>query len=297
MAQERLQEWNTQDKSFNLNKMFMQSLPAGLYFGFDVVLGGTMTLTYNHNTTGKQFVNVNQTLTSKQGVIVSRQGVQIFETDTINLPIATTGVNARRDAIVCVHSYIETTGGQSASYSVKQNIGAGEPILLNNETLIAILELPANCSALNQIGVNYLERRKLNFDIIKNKLDALDVDVTNLQEDKYDKIQPIAQNVTFETGWDVAFPGQTPVMYRKDQRGRVYLQGAAIYNSAPGLTIFKLPIGFRPAVANERQIIGDNGSGVIPINIEGATGNVTVATSLANGQICWLSNISFFTTL
>jgi hypothetical protein len=299
MAQERNVEFNELDSSFELGKMFLQALPAGLYYGFDAVLGASMNLTYNHDTTGKSFVLVNGSTTSKKGVIVSNQGVQIYEDAVSSLTITPTSATARRDAIICTHQYVESAGGQAATYSVLPNIGSGVPSLTAYQVLIGILDLPANCTALNQTGVTYTEYRKLNFNTIQELLVGIDSRLDAVENEKYDKEQPDAINVNFEPHWANAFPvGQSNVKYRKEQNGRVTLSGAAIYNSTSGLgTIFNLPLGFRPSpdVVNHRSAIITSSGELKVLNIL-PNGDVQFSSgSPSVGEVYWFNNISFFT--
>lgn len=157
MSQRRLFEFEASDSTIDLNTRYLVSESVGVQGGFDFVPTADMNLNFNHIQTGLDFVNVDLS-TSKKGVIVTKQGVAILEDAIAPLPIASVGSISRRDAIIFTHSYQYTTNGTIGLYSVLTNVGPDEPILLANQNLIGILELPANCTALNQAGVNYIRK-------------------------------------------------------------------------------------------------------------------------------------------
>jgi hypothetical protein len=177
MIQERSVEYRTQDSSYKINRHALAGLPAGLYAGFDPTLGATMDLVLHHNDTGFVETDLTNTLLPTKGVVVSRQGVRVYEPDTITLPITPTTVTGRRDAIVMEHTYIEVAGGQSATFTVIEGVPES-PTLAPNQVLLGLLLLPANCTALNQSGVDYTPYRILDLKEVGNTLNT-----------KYDKIQ------------------------------------------------------------------------------------------------------------
>lgn len=157
MSQKRLFEFESNDSTIDLNTRYLVSESVGVQGGFDFVPTPDMNLNFNHIQTGLEIVNIDLS-TSKKGVIVTKQGVAIFEDVIAPLPIASVGNVSRRDAIIVTHSYQYTTNGTIGLYSVITNVGPNEPTLLANQNLIGILELPANCTALNQAGVNYIRK-------------------------------------------------------------------------------------------------------------------------------------------
>lgn len=243
MPQRRPTEFNTADKSFDNNIRSLVGVPPGLYYGFDAALPASMTLTLSQSTTGITIREVNNATSGPWGLVLSRQGVAIFESDLITLNINTTTISGRRDAIVCNHEYEEVTGGVTATYSVKQNIGAGEPTLTDTEVLIGILELPVSCTALNQTGVNYIDRRIKDLKALRSLIDGL----TEALPLKYDKLQPPAIALTFATGWAIFSAGYAGV--RKSQSNIITFEGGVKVSTVSATQLIcTLPTEYRPGV-------------------------------------------------
>ncbi len=282
MAQDRSIEFKQPDASYKMNRHTLTGTPAGLYFGFDANFSG-MELRLNHAGTGFEETDINGVVLSRRGLFKSRQGVVVLEGSDVTFTIAPTTSTTRRDAIVASHAYQNIIGGGAATYSVKPNIGSGEPILSPYEVLLGILELPINCTSLTQSGVRYVRRQILDLNTI-----------TSLVAGKYDIVQPTSINVnTFDAGWNAGF-GNALLRYRRDQRGRVYLEGSAECQTT-NANVFVLPAGYRPQQANHRSVIVDNSGGLHVVNISGITGQVSFAGTPVVNEIYWFNNIAFFT--
>lgn len=192
MSQKRLFEFEAQDSTFDINSRFATFAEIGVHAGFDVVLDGSMLLKFNHNTTGRVYVNSDLSLTEKQGVIITRQGTEIRQGTVPNIPILPTTIAARKDAIICTHSYQFVTGGVAAIFSTIENIGDSEPVLQPNQTLLGILTLPLNCNALNQSGVSYERRNVVSIKDLNDKSIDLQEQIDTLSASNNAKI-PLSQ--------------------------------------------------------------------------------------------------------
>jgi hypothetical protein len=161
MAQIRHTEYLSDDDSFQFNSFLIGLIPAGLYRGFDFTPTNNLFLSLNHNTTGYQSPKLNGTLSSKTGVIRSKQGVLITEDTPISIQVnANSTANPRIDLVVCEHQYQLIAGGVDAEYFIIQgtpSINPAPPILTNPnfQVIIGELYLPANTSVLDATGVIY----------------------------------------------------------------------------------------------------------------------------------------------
>jgi len=154
--QERIHEYKQEDSTFSLNRKYLGILDAGVYRGFDAILGDNMILTLTHTMTGVKQYDLD--LSPKDvGVIITKQGNVIREDEdiTLNINVGPSGsYESRIDLIVVEHRFVETTGGTQALYSVIEGVPDQQPVvpnLLNEATQvpIATMQVYENSQELN----------------------------------------------------------------------------------------------------------------------------------------------------
>jgi hypothetical protein len=229
MAQQRLFEFEAPDSTFDLNSRFATIAPGGLYYGFDAVRGASMNLGFNHLTTGQNYVNDNLSLTDKLGVVITKQGVEIRIGTVASLPINTTAGVTRKDAVILEHGYVLSTGGNPASISVLENVTL--PLTLaSNQVLLGILELPINCTALNQSGVVYTRSEKPKFAY------AGDVDLSGYYtKDESDNLFRNVISLPDDSDFNAMYPSDSPTNLWGSIRYGVVINTGGGFNSPPAL--------------------------------------------------------------
>lgn len=249
MPREILTQYETDQESFLLNRLIAQALPAGVYAGYDATLGNTMELVFQHASTGKKSVNIDNSETVRRGLIFTKHGCAIFEPDAFSLNISPTGATARRDAIYLEHNFVEEEGGSDAQYGVIEGFiseeAPFEEAIGTNRVLIATLFLPANTTALNASGVVYTPYRK-------NDLAKMQILIDTLFANKYDKEQNdmyVLQEADYGEGWfyDTDNNPKRPTVTRTQDdilslTGEVVLIDSGVGNEV----VFVLPTGYRP---------------------------------------------------
>ncbi len=158
--QKRFWNWQDEDSTFDLSRWHLGVLDAGLYRGFEAqAFGNSMNLKLIHSQSGAVRTNLDRTISQKFGVIITKQGVTIQQDSQITLKIALSTA-PRIDLIIVEHEYKELNGGIDAIYKVIQGGTDGLAPALPNasiQVILGILNLPANCTALNQTGVSYVK--------------------------------------------------------------------------------------------------------------------------------------------
>lgn len=164
MAQVRLRDYQEPLTSFNHNIIQLRNKP-GRFIGFDTLVQ-TATLGFNlsHAASGTAYRNEAQNLIGPVGVLMSRQGVYIIETDTITGFLIDTNAgntNDRIDLVVCNHQFVNVAGGQNATYSIiKGPIASSTPPNLTNpdyQIIVGRITMPAGATNVNQ--ATYIKER------------------------------------------------------------------------------------------------------------------------------------------
>lgn len=172
-VQKRFWNWQDEDSTFELSQWRLGIIDAGLYRGFDrpAVFPPTMRLTLNHSTTGARRTNIDRTLSSLFGVLVTKQGVVVRQDGAISVTIDPS-TTARTDLIIFEHEYKEIAGGIDGVYKVIKGTGANVPTLDNPniQIILGYLYLPANTTKLNAAGVTYT---KANIPTLGNNMDFI----------------------------------------------------------------------------------------------------------------------------
>jgi len=118
--QNRTFNYKEDDSTFLLNNKFAGIIPAGIYAGFDVEEFSGMTLNLiQDNGIIKLDINRNESVV---GVAVSKQGVVITENSDISITLTNGAVGNRWDLIVMNHKFIDTVGGEAATYTVIEGV-------------------------------------------------------------------------------------------------------------------------------------------------------------------------------
>lgn len=302
MAQQRLFEFEAPDSTFDLNSRFSTIAPAGLYYGFDAVRGASMNLGFNHLTTGLNYVNDNLSLTDKLGVVITKQGVEIRIGTVASLPINPTAGVTRKDAVILEHGYVLSTGGNPASISVLENVTL--PLTLaSNQVLLGILELPINCTALNQTGVVYTRSVKPNFsnnDDLKTQLEAeitARQDADTVLQGNIDDEAVARQDADTAIQTDIDSLN-TAVSQKIDATEKGAVNGVATLGAGGKIPAIQIPDEYRESkVVNniaERNALTPVFDG-LKCHVIDATDDVTVASGSA-GYIYQLSSTSWIKT-
>jgi len=148
-------------------------LDEGVYAGYDfpVVPPSDLFLKLEMGN-GFKFVDdtapINQEIV--HGLAITKQRMYIAETDASmpTIEIQPTNATPRIDAIILQHSRILVFGGNAPIYKTVDTLGITDPdairaTLGTDEVLLGILELPINCTGLDQVGVNYTKVQAKNF--------------------------------------------------------------------------------------------------------------------------------------
>lgn len=162
--QRRFWNWKDDDLTIDISQWLIGLIDSGRFRGFDAVLGNTMELVLNHETSGAIRVDKSGNLVGKFGVLATKQGVITQEYDAVTLPVPTTPAGFyRKGIVVFTHEYVEIDGGQEGIYSLimtdETAIGTGVafPSLPNEplQTILGYLTIPQNCTSLNDPAVLY----------------------------------------------------------------------------------------------------------------------------------------------
>jgi len=170
--QRRFWNWKDDDLTIDIDQWLIGIVDSGRFRGFDPVLGGTMTLTLNHATTGAIRVGIDKLYTSKFGVLATKQGLIVQEYDPVDLVVPTTPSGKyRKGVVIFTHEYTTVVGGQEGLYSIiwsaLTNVGddLDFPALDSEttQTILGYITLPENCTALNNAGVVYTQGKIPSF--------------------------------------------------------------------------------------------------------------------------------------
>jgi len=165
MTQIRKLEYLADDSTFDLNTKEVGIIDPGVYRGFGVQLKTTSDLILRraHTGDGASYVNKLSILVENIGVIKTKQGVLINETETVEITITTNlaSLNPRIDTIIVEHEYDEIEGGNPALYSVIEGTPSSDPVapgLTDPDKQIKIGELyiPAGCEDLSDSDVQWV---------------------------------------------------------------------------------------------------------------------------------------------
>ena len=164
--QRRFWNWKDDDLTIDISQWLIGLINSGRFRGFDPVLGNSMNLVLNHETTGAIRVDKFGAFTGKFGVLATKQGVitQEYEPITLVVPSTPTGFY-RKGLVVFTHEYVEIEGGQEGLYSlilsdeIPEGTAAPFPALTNEpyQTIIGYITIPQNCTALNDPALIYTQ--------------------------------------------------------------------------------------------------------------------------------------------
>ncbi len=251
MAQKRHIEYLSDDISFQFNEFLVGLIPPGLYRGFDFSPTNNLFLELNHETRGFSYAKKDGTISSKIGVVRSKQGVLITEDEPIILQVsANVAANPRIDLVVCEHKYEEIAGGIAAEYFIIEgtpNITPTVPTLTNPnfQVIIGEVYLPANTSVLDAAGVIYTRPQlpelgnnnlqeqhnilQQNYDTLQGNFNTLQSNFDTLNQTMIDwreYYRPVMQfdGVYIEWKW----------FGEADTEWRDLAQGIVVDNSGPG---------------------------------------------------------------
>lgn len=147
--------------SFEENLRTLGMMQAGRYRGYDTFnQTGALAGDLLHTITGVDKTDLALAVTPDQAALVTPQGVMIYETAAIPLAGFTTnaGNNDRLDLIILEHEYLDSVGGQAATYSIIVGIPASgsndipvAPALTNPEkqVIIGTMFIPGGDANLN----------------------------------------------------------------------------------------------------------------------------------------------------
>lgn len=127
--QHRFFDWKDPDSSNDINRKYLGAIPPGVYRGFDSIATSTgTTLRLTHDVTGYKDTELDGTESGYKGLAITKQGVTVIEDTDVTASLAlNSDVNPRIDLVVLEHTYVETTGGMSATYTVLQGTPAVSP--------------------------------------------------------------------------------------------------------------------------------------------------------------------------
>lgn len=155
MAQIRYHTYQRPLDSFAENRRTLGNLQAGRYRGFDTFnQSGALAGALLHTATGVVKTDILLASSNPMGSLITPQGVMIYENTPVNISgfVTNVGVNQRLDLIVCEHEYLDSIGGQAATYSVIKGTSASSqydipvaPALTNPEkqVIIGTMFIPA----------------------------------------------------------------------------------------------------------------------------------------------------------
>lgn len=163
MAQKRYWNFQDDDSTDALNHWLLGINKSGVYAGFDMnKTAGALVLRLEHLLSGFTEIDKDLNESSKQGLILTNQGVVIKEDSFIDVSLtANVSLNPRIDTIIVEHEYIETLGGATATYSVIQGTASATPVptaLTNPEkqTIIGYLYVPGSFSDISVAAVEWV---------------------------------------------------------------------------------------------------------------------------------------------
>ena len=158
MGQKIFHNWQDDDSTKDLDHARLGLNEPGRYRGFDLVTPLTgMTLQLNQAGSGAFYTLFdNPTWTVEQrGVILTKQGVLINDTQTLSFNINPNATAyPRYDIVVCEHEYVNTPGGSTVSYYIEQGTPANPPVIPTPTTpaqckiVLGWLYVPAGCTNL-----------------------------------------------------------------------------------------------------------------------------------------------------
>lgn len=150
MGQRIFFSYKDDDSTFDLDRRTLGILDSGLYRGFDADLTiAGMNLNLIHTPTGGIESDINLNLTSKFGIVITKQGAIVRDDTTIVLAITPNHTtHPRIDTIYLEHQYLQIAGGAAASYSVRTGTAASSPFapalpFPNKQVVLGYLYVPA----------------------------------------------------------------------------------------------------------------------------------------------------------
>lgn len=161
MAQKLFHTYKAGLQSNDFCNWLLGVLEPGRYRGYDnLVHSGGTTFSLNHGTTGIIQTLENLSLSNATGIVFTKQGVVIQESEEITgLSIASNAANAfeRIDVVYLDHQDVNIIGGQAATYSVVQGANGGPviPSLPNANRQIVLGYITIAASAANLTGSTY----------------------------------------------------------------------------------------------------------------------------------------------
>jgi len=174
MAQYILWNWQDDDSTKNLNHRSLGINEPGRYRGFaeNYVSPGGMVLRLEHDNNGfavTKFDTPTYTV-EMRGVILTKQGVVIHESEPLDLPVAPgDATHPRIDLVVCEQEYVDVPNASNAIYYIIQGTPAANPIAPaipapgQIKLVIGTLYVPAGTTALTDAGVIYTPTPAPNF--------------------------------------------------------------------------------------------------------------------------------------
>lgn len=150
-------EFQEDDSTKFLNESLLAMLPSGVYRGFDEIESrNDLLVRVLHTTSAFAYDNANH------GVFITKNGVKIYKDATVQIGTANPTTLKRIDLLVATHTYQDTVAlGEQELYSIVQGVEhATTPVapyanVPANGVVLGELHLPASCSALNQVGVEF----------------------------------------------------------------------------------------------------------------------------------------------
>ena len=145
--------------SYDENSRFLGLIQPGVYAGFDRATVSGNQVTLSHTVTGIRKPSAdNLTNSSIQGCIVSPHGVAVYEDTPIQVLVAANASNQiRTDLIIMELEWVDSDGGQVATYSVLQGPANGNDAVLNDpkrQAIIGKFKVPPSSTNISH-GVYY----------------------------------------------------------------------------------------------------------------------------------------------
>ena len=163
MAQKQFTTYQADILSFELREAMLGIAQPGRYQGYSVMAsngspsGGLIPVRFSHGTPGfkKASHAVPPVLGSAVGIALTTQGTIIHEDQNIDKSIGVNGVaSIRWDILYMEHVYLDSVGGNPATYGIQQGTaGSGKPSLSNPEKRVVIgyIKIAANGSTYSDL--------------------------------------------------------------------------------------------------------------------------------------------------
>lgn len=166
MGQKQFFNWQDDDSTKDLDHMRLGLNKPGLYRGFDFNGFATNVLQLNQATGIIVTLFDNPTWTTEaRGVILTKQGVVLQDTQSLNFNINTnTSSYPRIDIVVCEHEYVNTPGGSTIQYYIEQGTPSATPVIPTPTTptqckiVLGWIYIPAGCTNMQTGGAKYFRK-------------------------------------------------------------------------------------------------------------------------------------------